>query len=142
MASNMLELAKSKFDSMNKTQITETAKSAVMSLVDVINPQGDNSIQMFFSCVEASMRIGFNGKGFSAKQKQYIKEVFATFYQAEVTQEILDELLIIPGEQDYKILSLYNFYGIQMGRAMFELIMCSAYIDGSISDAVAETTVV
>ena len=90
MASNMLELAKSKFDSMNKTQITETAKSAVMSLVDVINPQGDNSIQMFFSCVEASMRIGFNGKGFSAKQKQYIKEVFATFYQAEVTQEILD----------------------------------------------------
>ena len=138
MASNMLELAKSKFDSMNTTQITETAKSAVMSLVDVINPQGDNSIQMFFSCVEASMRIGFNGKGFSAKQKQYIKEVFATFYQAEVTQEILDELLIIPGEQDYKILSLYNFYGIQMGRAMFELMMCSAYIDGSISDAVAE----
>ncbi|MBR0537411.1 MAG: hypothetical protein IJK40_04620 [Clostridia bacterium] len=139
MLSSVLEKEKKRFKSMTESQLTKTAQTALQWMMRQTDPADSDSVSGLFICITVSIKLGFCTVSLSQKQKQFINDVMAQFLTPEGRSAMLSEVSTEIEKTDYYNIGCYIRTGdLHLGREMLAMLFSAAYIDGELSDDVAE----
>lgn len=131
MASNMMELMKSKFASMSKDELSLTARSANDDLAMGFMSSGNMQLMIAGNFVlQSCLRLGFCTRKLSEKQQWLMKELYRLSEETRNQQSAAAVEAIT--ETDYQLIEKLAGSNRQISEAMFNLIMCAAYADGGL----------
>lgn len=139
MASNMMELMKSKFAAMSEDKLSLTARQANDDLAGgflslALNNGKMELIVLGNFAMQSCLKLGFCTRQLSAKQQWLMKELYGT---SEETRNAQSEAAVEPIEAtDYKMIETFAGYGRQISEGLFNLIMCAAYADSGLKPEV------
>ena len=131
MASNMMELMKSKFASMSKDELSLTARSANDNLALGFMSSGNMQLMLAGNfVVQSCLKLGFCTRKLSQEQQWMTKELYRMSEEIRETQAAGSVEAIT--EQDYQLIEKLAGANRQISESMFNLIMCAAYVDGGL----------
>lgn len=136
MKNELLEQEKTRFEEMSRTELLETVQPALGTLINTISPDGTENVPALIGLISSCMKLGFGTNDPSPRQKDFGEEVFDLLGLSMSAAGLYWGLHI--SDLDYRALSLWEEAGFDVGLAMFDLLMCSAYADGGLDPGVEE----
>ena len=140
MASNMMELMKSKFAAMSRDELSLTARGANDNVATGFMSLGMSSgnLQLMIAgnfVVQSCLKLGFCTQKLSAKQNWFMNELYPHNYQNMVETQSAAAVEPIK-EDDYQLIGTFADKNRQISEAMFNLLMSAAYADGGLKTEV------